>query len=506
MKYLSSLAHRNRTNLSLISLLVIIIIGFWLRFSGIIENSFAFTYDVGRDLLAVREIVVNHRPTLLGATSGLEGLFYGPWWYYFLTIPFFLSSGNPQGIVSFVALLGLFSVFLAYLLGKKIGGESNFLGLTFASLIGFSALMITSSSQLWNPNLAPFFVLVSLFSLYQIYNQRKIYFLVLGFSLGLAIEMEIIFGVFYFLGIFLSVVLWLRDKFINRGFSFFLSGFLLIMSPRVLFELRHNFLTTRSLMKFVRASVEPQNAVPLGQRFLSRCDTFWNLWKDSVAGRNALFGLILLIFSLLALFLFYKKAREIEKFFSKTIVVVFLTFFIGLVFYQEAAWSHYLIGLPVIFIFFLAMTFKLAKNRLKSKWLTLLYLLVALVVWVNLNPLRVLGNLKKPLWEGDAAVYRNQLAVLDYVYGQARGEAFNYIAYTPPLHDYNYRYLFSWYGQKEYGYTPIKERAEYFFVILEPDYQSPQRLKDWLEVRKDDGQILEEKLVKGGIVVQTRKR
>src|SRR5947208_1108732 len=86
---------------------IIILLGSWLRLSGIFSNSFAFTYDVGRDMLEIRNIVVNHHLTLIGQTTGIQGIFYGPWWYYILVVPFTLSGGNPQGIAFFIALTGI---------------------------------------------------------------------------------------------------------------------------------------------------------------------------------------------------------------------------------------------------------------------------------------------------------------------------------------------------------------------------------------------------------------
>jgi len=276
------------------------------------------------------------------------------------------------------------------------------------------------------------------------------------------------------------------------------------MLPRVLFELRHDFLMTRSVIEFGKAGVWQQGVIPLSQRFLNRVQIFQGFWVDAVAGQSRILSLALLIFSFCILFLFYNKTKSIERFFLKTILVVFLSLFIGLTLYREAVWNHYLIGLPVFYIFLLTLVLNLFKEHLGGIRIGILFVL--LVLWVNLKPHQVLIGLKKPLWEGDAAVYRNQLAVLDYIYEEAKGEDFNYIAYTPPLHDYNYRYLFAWYGSKEYGYPPSEEKARLLFVIIEPDYQFPQRVKEWLEVRRDDGQIREEAVVKGGIVVQRRER
>ena len=75
---------------------VIFVCGAILRFSGAFKGEFAFTFDVGRDMLVVAEMIDKSRPVLLGPTAGVQGIFYGPWWYYFLSLPLMLSQGNPQ--------------------------------------------------------------------------------------------------------------------------------------------------------------------------------------------------------------------------------------------------------------------------------------------------------------------------------------------------------------------------------------------------------------------------
>src|SRR5260370_38656583 len=112
-------------------LLLIILIGAFLRVFGIATNSFAFTYDVGRDMLALQQIVYHHKIPLIGFTTGMPGIFYGPWWYYLLVPSFALSGGNPQFVAYFIALTGIATIFLMYMIGKKI--SDSFLGITLAT-------------------------------------------------------------------------------------------------------------------------------------------------------------------------------------------------------------------------------------------------------------------------------------------------------------------------------------------------------------------------------------
>src|SRR3990170_6140958 len=77
-----------------------------------INGLFAFNYDQGRDFLAVSKIIWERDFILIGQTTGLPGIFYGPWWYYFLAPIFFISQGNVQVIVLAFAAIGEFTIVL----------------------------------------------------------------------------------------------------------------------------------------------------------------------------------------------------------------------------------------------------------------------------------------------------------------------------------------------------------------------------------------------------------
>src|SRR3989344_3086162 len=186
----------------------LVLIGAFLRLPGVFTNSFAFTYDVGRDMLALWNIVYLHKIPLIGATTGLPGVFYGPWWYYLLTPFFIVASGDPQGIALVMALVGIFSIVSFYIVGLKISGK--FLGITLAALASVSPIMISLSAQIWNPNVIPLFVIFVLLIIVKIYQQDKKnkskYYFLLGFILTLIIDLEIVFGLLLSIGIIFSVV------------------------------------------------------------------------------------------------------------------------------------------------------------------------------------------------------------------------------------------------------------------------------------------------------------
>ena len=484
-------------------LLIILGIGSWLRLSGIISNSFAFTYDVGRDMLAVESIVANHKIPLIGQTTGIEGIFYGPWWYYLLIPPFILFSGNPSGIAFTMAVVGIVSIVVAFIFGNKIGGK--FLGITLAALTSVSPIMISLSAQIWNPNIVPLFVLLTLLVLYKIFikeNKGRLkYYFLLGILLAFNIDLEIVFGILLFIGIVLSVVITLNKKIRPVEILSFVLGLLLIFLPRAIFELRHGFLMTKSFIAFLPGGNSTEDPLTFGQIVENRILTFLDQFSASLTFGNQFLAVILILFTLFATLLFYRKAPEIMRKLIVTAVTIIVVFFAGTIVFSRALWPHYLVGLPIIYIFLVSTSLYLLSKSLSN--IILPGLIFVFLFIVNLNPAVLINSFTSPIFTGKASVYRNQLAVVDYVYREASGKDFKYVVYTPPVFDYTYRYLFKWYGPEKYKYFPNKEARTAFFII-EPDPGYEDRPKQWLKLRENDGKIIKSETVKGGIIVQTR--
>ncbi|MGH8041115.1 MAG: hypothetical protein ACREPN_03620 [Rudaea sp.] len=96
------------------------------------------TYDTYRDIFMAQSIVSGHYFPLNGPTIG--NIFHlGPLWFYLLALPLWLIR-NPVAVNATIGLLGALQFPLAYLIGKRFGGER--LGVLFAlalALPGWSA-------------------------------------------------------------------------------------------------------------------------------------------------------------------------------------------------------------------------------------------------------------------------------------------------------------------------------------------------------------------------------
>jgi len=359
------------------------------------------------------------------------------------------------------------------------------------------------TSQIWNPNLAPIFLVLSLLVLTKIYSEEKpkaVYYFTFGFLIALIIDLEIVFGILLAIGLILALLLIKNKKIHLKSVASLFIGALVIFSPRIIFEIRHHFLMTTSFIKFLTTSDSSQNSNLIGT-LLIRLNMLFNQFNSTIALDNRFLGAIIILFIIITIVLLYRKTSKINKKFIATSCIVLLTFLIGLTFFHHDIWPHYLVGLPVFYVLIIAISVSLIFQRTKNYILP--SLILAILFILNLNPISIVDNLSKPIWVGDASVYRNQLEVIDYVYKSANGKDFKYVVYTPPVYDYTYQYLFKWYGPNKYHYFPSKD-AHLAYFILEPDTQYAFRLTDWLKQREGDGKIIKTEKLKSGIIIQTR--
>lgn len=351
----------------------------------------------------------------------------------------------------------------------------------------------------------PIFWILSYVIIYNIFRGKRLIlnFFLLGIISSLIIDMEIVVGLLYSAGIAVAVLITQRKVLSIKNISVGFLGFLLVLIPRVIFDIRHENLLSKSFIQGISSMVldggSGGSVTPLAQKIL----LIFGSWSDTITLGNRSFGLVALILTTLASVAFYRYGNDKLKFFLKITLIAIVISILGILSFGHDIWGHYLMIFPLLFVTWVSIAFGLGFCIKKYK-IILLIVAMGLIIF-NMNIPDRIKEYSSPLWEGNASVYRNQISVIDYVYSKSGDEPFKYIVYTPPVHDYIYRYLFNWYGEKEYNKLPNEDNAQLLFVIMEPDYENPQRLTDWLKLRENDGEIIDETLVKGGITVQTRK-
>lgn len=482
-----------KTRVIIIVVSLLFLFGLYLRISGTLEGYFPFTFDHARDFVDLREMLVDGKLRLIGPSTGIDGVFHGVWWHWLLTLPFIATGGNPMIMVLIFNVLTALEIPVAFYLGRRLKGNTG--GLVFASLVSMSPFFIATSAQMWHPHVIPILTLVYTIALLKLFEKKKNFF-VLGLLLGLFFE-------FGFLAGGIVVAASLIALFINKIRPYLkqlvvaIGGFLLWEVPRVIFELRHNFIQTRSFIAYLTNS---QRVIePLGMRFVERMRTIYGLFSDAFFGTYQGWAIVLLIILSLLLVRLFPSFSHLEKRITKYLLTLIVSMIVLAVFYPNTIWHYYLISLPgfMLPIVGLLITHLITKNKVVGS------LLLTGILLVNVSPWRFFA----PKWEGDAAVYKNQLAIVDTIYQRAQGSQFNVAVYSPSLTDYNYQYIFNWYGMRKYGYIPDSQKPlPVTFYIIEPDPWNKGLREKWLTERQADGEIVWQETLPGKILLQHRQR
>ena len=160
-----------------------------------------FFYDQGRDAQMAADIIaLRHLPSI-GPTTGINGLYLGPFWYYLITPGYLLGAGNPAIASYFIAFIESLSIPLLYFLLKKFVSVRS--GYIAAFLWASSHYLIRSSRWFSNPSPLPTFVVALMILLAYIFIKKKnnlwpYVFLVLGLCFQLEAASAIFFCTSYY--------------------------------------------------------------------------------------------------------------------------------------------------------------------------------------------------------------------------------------------------------------------------------------------------------------------
>ncbi len=431
-------------------LFLIILLAAFLRLYKIADY-LNFLGDEGRDVLVVYRILHGDL-TLLGPRASAGDFYLGPIYYYFMAPFLFLSNYHPVGPAVMVALFGIATVYLVYKLGKEFFGVSA--GLIAAFLYAVSPLVIIHSRSSWNPNVMPFFSILTLYSAYRGIKKEKLRYLVAsGVFLGIAMQLHylaIFLGGILFAYIFLSEVFGSTE---NKIFSLFkksiavLSGFIIGLSPFLFFEVRHGFPNTKTIINFIFSSGD----VSAGGKFGGTInDVFFRVFgrlvtayppPETVSVReDALIAVWYYLTLALAIGSIALIVSElIRKFKDKNfsgLLLIFLWFFLGILFfglYKKSIYDYYFgFMFPVPFL----LTGNLLSFFLKQKKIIATIALASIIILVAVNlyysPIRKLPNYQ----------YEQVKMISEFILNKAEGKPFNFALITGGNSDHAYRYIF----------------------------------------------------------------
>lgn len=357
-------------------LLILIILLAFIRFYRL-EEFITFLGDQGRDAIIIKRIATLEKLPAIGPVSSVGGVFLGPFYYYLMAPFLLLFQFNPVGLGFAVGLLSIFGlIYLFFVTKKELNKNTAYL---FLILAGFAKIIVEYNRFSWNPNLLPFFAFITLYFLIKFYQSENIGYLFLfgaffalslqlhylAFLLGLTIIIFILFNYKKTL----SLLKW-------KNLIILTASFLIFYSPLIIFDLRHQFINSKNLIKVFTQEKIVSSSESFSNRFLSTNHSFFQYVFNIKINQTFAFLLFLLIF------IYFIKNRGFRK--NLFLQINFLNFFsyiIGFSILRSFRHPHYYMVVYLSFYLILAyLMANFAQKNLFKKFLVFLTVIIFLYI------------------------------------------------------------------------------------------------------------------------------
>lgn len=431
---------------------------FLILLPNLISGTIPFWFDPARDLLLALDNL--KKPTLIGPPTGIPGLFYGPFWIWFLSIPLIFSR-NPR-LADFIVLMIPYCIFFP-LLFHALFKKDRAVTLIMWGFLFLSGTLGSYALFIWNPRLAPLFYLILAFLI--IHKRSILTDLAAGLIAGLILNIHISFGI----GVFLATTIFLAVS--PKRLLPFLAGLLVTFIPTIIFEIRHGFNQTNALVNTLTNGFLYNSAV-VGVTGFTKEQIFsytWSLIPKIFQLPSLLVGIILLAILLKRPRLLANEKR-LFLYLTLTLISVLLLYLTS----KNPVWDYHFIGVDIVI--FLLLTILISKWKL---------LKIGLGVWVVILAIIFIRKeyfLPKP-HPFEFSNLSTKEHIVSTIYQDAQKEKFDISIYDPAIYTYDYDYLLGWIGKDKYDFVPEKDRQEMLTKYLIIPKTLPTTKTDFINYR-----------------------
>lgn len=225
-----------------------------------LDGFVTFLGDQGRDAIIMKRIITFEHLPAVGAPSSVGQVYLGPFYYYFMAPWLAFFNFNPIGPAVGVALLSSLFIMLVFYGVTDLYGPRA--GLIASTLVAFSSVLIDLSRFSWNPNILPIFSFIAFYFFIKALlmtssrtrtTRQRLFYILAGIFLGCAFQLHYVtFSLLFAYGAVFTFFLWnnpsksLLSK--STQALFMVGSFLIINTPLVFFDLRHQFLNTKNFI------------------------------------------------------------------------------------------------------------------------------------------------------------------------------------------------------------------------------------------------------------------
>jgi hypothetical protein len=485
-----------------LALAFILIIPVLLGGRMILSGDFYFLIDQARDMLLVQDIVENRDLTLIGTHSGLGGFFHGPAWLYQL-VPFYLiGNGDPLAFTYAYLSIALVTVFTGYFFGSKLYDAKG--GILLSFLLAISPSIWPYIPNTIGVNMVPLVFIPMFYFLARYIQGDKKAFIFSVFFAGFSLQYETALPLIIIPVVFISFFLNKKAVKDLKLLFWSIASFSVSVSSFILFDLKHNFLQTRSLLSFASSGEKQKGYLEFPDRVFAHFESFMRIYKSILITDSDLLKLSYIF--IIALFCFIAlKQKLYKKEFWKSFI--YLAVFPAIIFsvyliYPYPVFPEYLIGLtiPVAFAFVFVLKNVWSYDKL-GKSACIIFALLTLIEGgkiVHRNYLMPYGT------DQTDGSYKNQKEVTEWIIKEAENQQFGYFVYMPSTYTYPMDYLMQWEATRLDIKKPESKKHPLTYLILYPPLQDDLKAHDFWKKNKirTSAEVSARKEFKSGIIVE----
>jgi 4-amino-4-deoxy-L-arabinose transferase-like glycosyltransferase len=432
--------------------LLILLIGTILRLYRLPETM-QFLGDQGRDALIARSILIDHDPAFIGPVTSVGNMYLGPFYYYFMVFPLMLSYPSPVGPSYAVALIGVVTLALIYILGKDMIGKRA--ALIAMALYAISPVVIANVRFSWNPNIVPFFSLILIWALWKTQRGRPSYWTLVGLCSAILFQLHyialILVGLAGLIWIY-TLIQQVKAKKIDpefvRATLIAIGIFIVSLVPLFLFDLKHDWLNLRAFIHFFQPSISSErhfrslsDLTGIGESVISMSARVLVEFFGIIAKTFAQKVIIVGTFLYFAIKVFFHRENRERRLVHLLLSFLLVMSVLILSLYSSSVFDHYLgFILPIVF---LCVGIVLGTMSRSVFLLPLVILCIAISTFTSLRSYPGAVQMSGTIYQFD----RTARAIAPFL---AEGQTYNLLSYAPSkdLQAMNYRYFLTALGKQ----------------------------------------------------------
>lgn len=495
----------------------IFLIALTLRWWYLPQKAVTFAYDQARDAFVIKQIIDGHIK-IQGPSANAPGLNHGVFYYYFLTIPYLISNGNPVAADYWLAMFSAATVFVVFFLCNKL---TNNKGASLLASLFFAFSFRASQYATWlsNPAMAIWFVPLTYLFLWLWTNKRGNNWLPFftGIFLGLSIQSDL-FLVYH--GI--AILIWLlinKQNVMKKQIFGFLAGTILGISTILISEIKFGFQGIHGIIYLFSGGDQLLIGKGLGDFIV----IYFNELGGTLAGNifplsvgfGGFVGLVMIIW---LIFHYFGKAKK-DLICWEIFLLIYIFSSLPVAFFGGMSSPYLTAGIDIAVCILVGLV--VSKIWTNSKLLAIIITLVILTSGV----VEIFSQNKfgQTIFATRQEMTLSNLEqVVDYTYQSSNGNKFSINSITAPLWmNTTWSYIYNWYGVKKYGVLPYwhgrnqigslgnnlpntPPTVTTWYMIIEPEEGIPQQFINQDLSEEDSKSKVQEQVNIKGFVIEKR--